>query len=192
MSDINTTLDCIKTMLADNFKTYLDMGLESADISQVKEAADAIKDLAQAGYYCKVTSAMEESEKEEKEYLMGYNPTGYNGRSRRMGYIPYMDEEPYIKDYIDNPEKFRNTMKNRMGYDMNNGYEYEDSYYDKYKMAKKHYTETHNSSDKEEMNVSTKHYLKEVLSDLKEMWVDADQGLRSSMKTDVLAFANSL
>lgn len=111
MSDIMKDIECVVSTLATNFKNYLDKGIESADISIVKETADAIMDLTQAKYYCKVTKAMEDS---EREYLMGYNPNGYNGRSRRMGYEPYMDEEPYIKDYISNPSKFRSDM---MGYD---------------------------------------------------------------------------
>ena len=112
MSDITKEIECVESILATNFKNYLDKGIDGADISVVKETADAIKDLAQAKYYCKVTKAMEDS---EREYFMGYNVTGYNGRSGgRMGYEPYMDEERYINDYISNPSKFRSDM---MGYD---------------------------------------------------------------------------
>lgn len=162
MSDITKEIECVESILATNFKNYLDKGIDGADISVVKETADAIKDLAQAKYYCKVTKAMEDS---EKEYLMGYNATGYNGRSGgRMGYEPYMDEEPYINDYISNPGKFKQEMARRsmrMGYDpdygvrgMNNMYGYMEgeSILEMVKKAWKDATPTEKTQMKQDLN----------------------------------------
>lgn len=53
-----TLMDAVQAEMTD---------LKNADTEELGEAIDMIKDLAEAIYYCTVTKAMEECEKEEKE-----------------------------------------------------------------------------------------------------------------------------
>ena len=55
---------------------------DSVDTKELGEAVDMIKDLAETMYYCSITEAMEDSEKEQKKNGQYYPPMEYYGRYR--------------------------------------------------------------------------------------------------------------
>lgn len=103
------------------------VGIQSIDTHEAYEIVDMIKDLAETEYYCKVTEAME---KADYGYEDAYEPMGYN-RNRSAttgryisgpGYRPMVDQEPYIREYLEHPNQRVNW--NAMGYNnpsMTNG-----------------------------------------------------------------------
>lgn len=181
--------------------------LEAAPTHELGEAIDMIKDLSEAEYYCKITKAMDEAGDQIEEYDsrmgMGYNTSRYNngryapaGRGHysntghTMGFRPV--EKEYLDDYIYNPIAFRDSM--RMGYhdqDMMNHNRHGAAYED-WKMARRHYTETHNQADKNEMNAHTNEHVSDVMVTIKEMWMEADPTLRTEMKTKLQQLLNDL
>jgi len=68
--------------------------LAQADTHEMGEAIDMIKDLEEAMYYCSITKAMEDREKEEKEYK------GHDRHYYIEKYLPYpmMDERDMDRD----------------------------------------------------------------------------------------------
>lgn len=129
--------------------------------------------------------------------IYGYNATGYNGSNGngrnssssnsnggRMGYKPYVDQEPYIQNYISDKDGFRRDMQ---GSNSLYGREYDD-----WKSAKRHYTETKSSADKSKMDEHTAKHVDNVVMSLKEMWTDADPSLRQKMKAELTALVGTM
>lgn len=132
----------------------------------------------------KIIEAMKESDEAEKlQNRMGYNNRRYEsgryapaGRGH-MGYTPYMMEDDYMDEYLNNPN-FEKNM--RMGYpggstpmisrnDTTGGrYGYAYSMYD---TARRHYTETHSEEDKMQMQNSRA----EVMDNVKHMVREASK-----------------
>lgn len=196
MADIKEELKEVVSTLGCCLKSYIDNGVGNADTNEIKETADAIKDLCEAKYYCVVTEAMEKGEEYPYGYtqphypggtagrmtsngnmgypgwndIYGYNATGYNGRgnSGNYGYHddhmykPMVDQEPYIRDYID------------------------------WKDAKRHYTETHSMNDKDKMDDSMAKHFNNLVSTMKEMYRDADISKKKEMKEDIMAMMNGM
>ena len=197
------------------------LGCKDVDVKSLGETVDMVKDLAEtekecseALYYQTVTEAMLEGEKDPYYgEMMGYNnrrmangryasaghghPT-HNGHVSMSGYRPFIDQEPYVDDYIHDPNGFQDRMRHTrsmMGYDGGSSYQggtgdygrsssRHGEVYDRYKDAKRHYTETKSSSDKEEMNAHSKMYVKDAMDHIMEMWEDADPTLKKYMKED--------
>lgn len=114
----------MKETLVSALKSQLN-DISMADTKEVGEVVDMIKDLAEAEKYCfeacyykSVIEAMEGGE--DSRY--GYTPMKGNYRisgNGRMGYKPYIDQEPYIDGYLHDPD-----FEDRMGYNnrrMSNG-----------------------------------------------------------------------
>lgn len=176
----------MKTTLENYICAQINGNLEAADTKELGEAIDMIKDLAEAEYYCKVTEAMNEAA--EESYGMGYTPNRYTYSGRRgMGFHPM--EKEYIDGYIHSPQEFRDNM--RMGYHGENSNRYGIAYSD-WNNARRHYTETHNQSDKNEMNVHTNEHISDVMLTIKEMWMEADPNLRNDMKSKLQQLLNDL
>lgn len=175
---MHETAECLKGVLKDvcyKFKGCVN----DISTSEAGEAADIIKDMCESIYYCTVTDAMEQVGPEER---MGY-------RSR----MPYMDGDIDIPRYGYNTGNIRYSGNTRMGYKPMVGqepyvYNYISDYgpeYDKYKMAKKHYTETHSTEDKHKMNDTTRKHLNNMLDSLSEMWEDAEPDLKREIKSEL-------
>lgn len=196
MGDIKEQLEESACKLASCLDRYLDDGIAEADVCQVKEAADAIKDLAEAKYYCVVTEAMEEGSEEAYGYrpnsrvpmnwndIYGYTPSGRGNRSQgghgapgMMGFKPMVDQEPYVYDYIQDPNRFKSEYGKE---------------YDMYKDAKRHYTETHSAEDKKEMDEHMRNHVNNLLATLREMYKDADISTKQEMKSDVKAIYDGM
>lgn len=181
-------------------KTGICQGMEACNASELGEVADMIKDLSdakknclEAKYYETVIEAMEESG-EESRY--GYNTNrSMNGRFAskgrgmtigKMGYKPYMDQEPYIDAYIHDPN-FKENM--RFGYTdwkpMIGDERYGRAYND-YKEAKRHYTETKSQTDKDNMHLHATEHLNDTLTTLRDIWSGADPELKKRMRSDLM------
>lgn len=184
-------------------KSELAKGVESVDTAEMAQAADMIKDLskalknhAEAKYYCAVTKAMEEYDKDEwdESERMGYtggrmsrarssrtgrftsNRGGSRGRSQsgsmRMGFTDtdeYWDDNRYIES--EPIDRIREMEDPRYG-----------KAYNKFRMARKHYHDTKSATDKEEMSESAKEHMTDTVMTIKEMWKEADPELRRDMK----------
>lgn len=110
-----------KGALISAFKSQMS-NIETADTKELGEVADIIKDLAAAEKYCyescyykTVIEAMEKGDDDRYGYS---TPKGNYRMSGRMGYKPYMDQEPYVDAYLNDPN-FRDRMydkPNRYGY----------------------------------------------------------------------------
>lgn len=175
-------------------KSELAKGVESVDTAEMAQAADMIKDLskalknhAEAKYYCAVTKAMEEYDEDEwdESERMGYtggrmsrsrssrtgrftsNRGGSRGRSQsgsmRMGFTD-------TDDYWEDP-RYAEMEDPRYG-----------KAYNKFRMARKHYHDTKSMTDKEEMSESAKEHMTDTVMTIKEMWKEADPELRKDMK----------
>jgi len=172
----------VECILACQLKSYIDNGVGNADVIQVKETADAIKDLAETKYYCTVTEAMEKGEEypyDKYGYSQPHYPGGTEGRitSNNMGYNgwdtdtgrhdyrvykPMIDQEPYVKEYLD------------------------------WRDAKRHYNESHTAKDKEVLDEKMRKHFNNFIATAKEMYNDSDITSKQEIKTDLLAMVNSL
>lgn len=170
--EMKTKIDCVcevfDTMLS-CFKSEISNGLMNVDAKEAGEVADIIKDMSEteknlreANYYKLVSEAMEDK---KNTPMMPEGRMGYN-----------WNEKPYIDGYLHDPE-----FDKKMGYVDGVTPGWGSNYMD----AKKHYTETHSSADRDKL-------MKETISTVKEMWGEADPAQRAKMKTDLSALVNSL
>lgn len=172
-----------------------DKGFECLDTKEAGEVADIIKDLAmtkkyclEAEYYETVIVAMEDGDSPR----YGYNPYRYSsGRyapkgSGSMGYRPYVDQEPYIKGYMDDPEFKRNM---RMGYREPTRY---GQAYNMYEESKRHYTSTKSPSDKSEMDHHAMEHIDDTITSMRDIWATADTELRKKMKESLSKLVNDM
>lgn len=196
-------LNCVKNEISCK-------GLDQVDTSEAGEVVDMIKDLAKAEkdcmealYYEKVTEAMLSYETTRYgEENMGYNPnrnsrtgeymSGSHGtRGGRMGYVPYDPSRVYYDEQMGDKDHMRSPM---MGYTVPRGMTHEldmdgmDSRYgrayNKYKMARRHYTETKNQVDRKEMSTHAEEHMYDVISTVRDIWEDADPSLKKRMKEE--------
>lgn len=194
---IDAVCEIFDTMLS-CFKSEVSNGVMNVDAKEAGEVADIIKDMSEteknlyeAHYYKLLSEAMEE--KSKGDYRMGY----------KMSEKPYIDAYLYDPDFDDNMRYGYNrtgyngssSMGNsRMGYmdwEGSNDNEYGKSY-GQYRDAKRHYTETKSSTDKEMMDRYANEHLDKTIATVKEMWADADPSRRTKMKTELSALVNSL
>lgn len=190
-------------------KAEFDKGLDCVNTAEAGEVTDMIKDLAEtkrnlceAMYYESVIEAMDGVD--EDRY--GYNPNRYasgryapTGRGRK-GYRmrPYLDQEPYIDNYLKNPNEIRDNI--RMGYDAGgrSGMHMQDSYrrmdnwddrygkaYNEYKNSRRYYTETKSPTDKHEMETHATEHIMDTVATVKEIYKSSDPELRKKIKEDI-------
>lgn len=162
-------------------KAEISNGLAGVDSKTLGEAFDMIKDISQtekymreSKYYETVTKAMEDGND-----IYGYTPR-VSGNIR-YGYKPMLDQEPYVKDYISDPNHFRAEMGSEYG-----------NAYDRYKTAKKWYTKTDSNEYKTEMDEFSKEHLMNTVTTIKEMWHDASPELKQRMKTELTSLLNTM
>lgn len=63
-------MNCVQGQMGD---------LKNTNAKELGEAIDMIKDLAEAEYYCAITKAMEENDKNKDAIKYTYPPVMYNG-----------------------------------------------------------------------------------------------------------------
>lgn len=157
-------------------KKQIANGMENVNTDEFNAIMDGIKDMAETKYYILVSKAMEEAD--EDPYMMGYTRPRMSG-NYRMGYNDIMHQKPYIDGYLHDPN-FESRMRDNDQYGM-------EKPYDRYKTAKRHYTETHNTNDKVMMDTYAKEHLTETIATMKDIWSDATPELKQKMKTDLKA-----
>lgn len=190
-------------------KAEFDKGLDCVNTTEAGEVTDMIKDLAEtkrnlceAMYYESVIEAMDGVDEERygynpNRYASGkYAPIGYGRKGYRMR--PYLDPEPYIDNYLKNPNEIRDNI--RMGYDvggrsdmhMQDSYRrmdnWDDRYgkaYNEYKNSRRYYTETKSPTDKHEMETHATEHIMDTVATVKEIYKSSDPELRKKIKEDI-------
>lgn len=210
-------------------------GVDDLDAKDCGAVTDMIKDLAEAEkncmeacYYQAIVKAMADAE-EDNEDRAGYNRSRYaNGRyapkgrgSRSMGFMPYLDKDPWMPDWTYNPDydPVVNTMgyagprRNQSGSTSTYGdmgptsqsglrRDYDDwdpdrdpqhsMSYNEYRKAKRHYTETKSPSDKQMMDEKSRRHIHEALDTFKDIWKDADPAMRKELKASMQQAINEM
>ena len=204
----------IKDKLIDAVGHEFDKGIESVDVDEAGKVIDMIYDLAkaekncyEAKYYKTVIEAMEEGEEEWER--SGY--TRYPHKRPMPWFKPYVDQEPYIDEYLEDPVMVENM---RMGYTGNRGHgmggrpthtgegdrrttqtDHDVRYgrpFNEYRTAKKHYTETNAPHEKEIMKTHAYEHVADTLTTAREIWKDADPELKKRMKADFTALVGEM
>lgn len=119
----------------------------------------------------------------------------------RFGY-PMVDRFPYDGKEMDGERTHHSGMGDvRTGYGVNGtpwhvqgeqadkyGYRGDNEYgraYNMYREHRRHYTETKDPSDREQMSRHAEEHLRKTLETLRDIWVDVDPNMRKKMKTDL-------
>lgn len=194
-------LECVKAEISTK-------GIECVDTEEAGKVIDMIKDLAktekecmEALYYSKVTEAM--LSYEEPRYGYNANRSISTGRyttpahgtrmtkmGGRMGFVPPMPMQPdmdWDDDYdwnsSDSPEKKYGYWPGRDMTARDIDHRYGDAY-NKYKMTRRHYTESKSEADKKEMKRHAEEHLNDTIATVRDIWDDADPVLKQKMKDD--------
>lgn len=203
----------LKEKLLECFKAEISSrGIDCVDTEEAGKVVDMIKDLAktekscmEALYYQKVTEAM--LSYEEPRYGYNANRSATTGRymsgghgvrgAGRMGFIPSMmnPDMDWDDDYewrvSDDPSKKRGYWPGRDTMTGNMDPRYGDAY-NKYKMTRRHYTESRSEADKKEMKHHAEEHLNDTIATVKDIWEDADPALKQKMKDDFTKLVNDM
>ena len=142
-------------------------------VDMIKDLAEAEKSCQEACYYESVVEAMQDSE------MYG----------NRMGYSPQRAHKWSMRNDMteaDRRDDRRNTNWHEMDdeddemRDLRHG-----EAFNRFRAAKRHYTETHSETDRQKMKMHANEHLVETLGTLREMWDDADPDLKKRMKSDL-------
>lgn len=179
-------------------------------VDMIKDLAEAEKSCHEACYYESVVEAMEESDMVGGR--MGYNPNrnrmgqysdgragermstrnrsmdGDSNRSqsgnRRGGYSPDRYHARMMGDRIGDDE---DAWGEDEDWDPHHG-----EAFNRFRKAKRHYTETHSEADRQKMKDHANEHLMESMSTLREIWDNADPDLKKRMKADLTKFTTEL
>lgn len=155
------------------------------EIEIMGEVVDMIKDLAEAEekcwkacYYKEIVYAMDEAEEYDRD---GYNPRRYasgryapSGRGH-MGYTPGMPS-----DHMSGP--YMRMMDDHTAY----------SPYERYKDARRHYTETRKAEDKTAMDHHADEHIHKTVESVKDIWANADPDMRTRLKSQMTKLVNEM
>ena len=177
-------------------KAAIAEGPRYMDKEDLKETADAIKDLAEAGkecqealYYKSVVKAMESGD-DAPAYLESM-------RSGRMGYRPI-----YPMGYSDggsqgggsgySPASYIHPVDPYPPVDVTPDTRTYGQQFAEYRQAKKNYSMTHSPNDKNAMDMKSDDYIRQITSTIHEMWDDADQAKRAQIKNDLMKLVQGM
>lgn len=175
--------------------------LKNADTEELGEAIDMIKDLAEAIYYCKITEAMEECEKDEKEKnkMASYF---YHERIREP--YPYHEERDMDRDEgrmyypgdssrgggnrgTDNNTYMSSSQSGRSGGDWDR-----DPREGRSPMVRKMYMETKHTPDKNKHMRDLEQYMQELSADMTEMIQGASAEEKQLLHKKLSTLANKM
>lgn len=176
----------------------VDIQEAGAAVDMIKDLCDAEKNLYKAFYYKTVIKAMEEYDEEEGEDVSerrGYDnwryssgkfaPKGHGhwaGHGGRRGFtIPMMDGWHDIT-----PDRMTGDTE-WMQRDSRYGKPYMD-----YMKARRHYTETKDMHDREEMDNKAVEHIGDMIATIKEIWNDATPDLKRQMKSDLQGLTSGM
>lgn len=137
------------------------------------------------------------------DYLQDMDP--YEGAHMRMGY-PKRSTSNSSRSNRGNTTRSRDSMgrytSGRSGYDKPDYDRYDDDdmdwdprygqAYNDYKLAQRHYTESHTQADKDTMNKKANEHIADTVNTIRDMWKDADPALRKRMKSDFSSLLNEM
>lgn len=179
-------------------------GKECFDVEQCGQVTDMIKDLAEAKekcvkakYYEYLLSVMTESDNSPESERFGYDNWRYSsgryapkGHGHRSGYVPelemYEGDEGELRmgyPHIRSPH----MSSARMGYNpmMDGEWPRHGKFYEEYRDARRHYTETKDEKHKRLMNEKIEEHVEDTMETLREMWKDADPEMKKRMKMNM-------
>lgn len=151
----------MKERLVEAMCSQMENGMESVDTEEAGQVIDMIKDLAQTEYYCSKADYYEtvkEAMKSGESY--SFEDTDAFRRRFKMGYMPektWEHDERYSKAYRD------------------------------WQDARRHYTQSKSTSDKDEMDAHAREHLGDTISSMRDIWKSADTDLKKRMKADLSA-----
>ena len=170
-------ISAIKAQLVAILNGAVGSGIERINPNDMAVITDAIKDLAEAEescheaeYYKSVVKAMNEGSSEEMYY-----------RPMRMGYNPNLYANDTTSPYMDNRWRMDDTMANRYG-----------RAYSEYRKARRNYTDTHNETDKADMDTMATRYLANATNSIQDMWNEADAELKMKIKSDLTKLVSTM
>lgn len=162
-------------------------------VDMLKDLAEAEKSCQEACYYESVVEAMSDSGMTQR---MGYNPNrnrmgqysdgragnGDNTRSSRSDSDRQGYRDPYMRMMPGNDrETWGDDWSPRHGEAFN-----------RFRSAKRHYTETHSEKDRQAMKEHANEHMAETMMTLREMWDDADPDLKTRMKADLVKLTSEM
>lgn len=168
MDDCMNKLCDMKSELICAAKEQMAQGLDCCDAQEMGEVVDMIKDIYEAEKDCA----------KAKYYKSVVKAMDGRGRSERLGYIPMVDLDEDYDEYSRIPHRDWDEKYGRI--------------FNEYRDARKHYTETHSSSDKSSMEGKAREHVDSVISSIKEIWNDADPVLRQQMKAQLTTLVNEM
>lgn len=182
----------LQSQLTSAMECEMGKGADSVCTEEAGQVIDMIKDLAEAEekcwkacYYKKIVKAMEEYE--EQAQCMGMMGWG------RMGFSP--DPDPMRMSQTtawpgrDWGRDMPREDPNRVDYDRSARHTMDDaqrSAQDRYRDAKRYFTETKTPESKTRMNHEAKECLDESIMTMRDIWVEADPELQEKMKRDLM------
>jgi len=159
-----TLLNAVNSEVSGNL-SEVDAHELGAAVDMIKDLAEAKKDCYKACYYKTVIEAMENSTDE-------YATRGYHPR------IYYPDET--MQEDVER----RYRMGYRDEYYMPENDARYGKAYNEYRNSRKHYTETHSTADKEDMDRHMSEHISDTISTVSEMYRTADPELKKRIKSD--------
>lgn len=175
----NNLISCVEGQMAN---------LQTVDTKELGEAVDMIKDIEEAIYYCTITKAMNEQEKEKERY---YTEKMYPDYYRDM-------DNPYEKRYYAGGGSMRG---NSGSYNGNTGSR---AYIESYPMmrdyregkspiSRKTYMETKETHQGHEVQMKELNkYMKELSEDITEMISDATPEQKTVLKQKLIALSDKI
>lgn len=184
----------MKEKLIDWTKEELSKSKECIDTHEMGEVIDMIKDLFEAEEKCWKSCyyklLVEEDDTETYDQRRYYDPSstpkaminrGLSRYKMKRGYVPTVDYNDW--DY--------NDVYMR-GEDWNRDPKHTKTAYEMYNDSRRHYTQTHETKDREEMEMHANKHMAEAIASVKEIWRHAEPEMRERMKNDVTALMNSM
>lgn len=167
-----------------------------ADI--IKDTAEAKKEIMMAKYYEELIIAMDDAkygEDYDENGPMGYNGRRYSsgryapaGRGRMMGYdkMPYINRED-MPGYDDGSDMIR-----RMGYETMPGRTDHSAANDRYRDARRYYTQTKSVDHKKKMDSDREDVFAEVKWMLTDIWDDMEPDEKQRRKQTLMQMVQGL
>lgn len=193
----------LKEKLMCGLESEFAKGFTSCSLHECGEVVDMIKDLAEAEekcwkacYYKSIVEAMEEAE----EY---WEDMDDDAAAERRGYDAWRYSSGRFAPKGMGHKSGSMGNRRRAGYrddmDMTDGRMHDGMHdtmpmrpWDRYKDAKRYYTETHDQAKKEEMERHADEHIKQSVESMKEMWNDASPNLKAKLKNQLTGLINTM
>lgn len=186
----NSLMSCVESQMAD---------LKNVDAHELGEAVDMIKDLAEAAYYCTITEAMKNKEKENTE--IRNNNTYYTERvitptspNTQKYYDDGWNERYYQPIMYMGPDTNGNIGNNRYYENMSRYYEDGNTYTNGISpQSRKMYIEAKNMHKGSTVQMQElENYMKDLSKDITDMIGDASPEEKLLLQQKLITLANKI